>query len=619
MSFSSGLYVKMFTDMMSEGFIVIDKEGKIQVYNNKAKEIFGLRSDYRVSHDKGRINHGDIVIIANNSIGQDDGKMDSESLRLIGVNDPNIQVGDSIVAIGIFNEENIIKSEFKVLKKGHDEKLLKLKSNFLEIDIEAIIDFPNKTMSIRVEDEEFTMDYINAIGHLVVLDKSTKDMKFYQSQGYTARVESINDLLRGEFYRAKGEDVQTLDVIGNNILETHKSDSIIKHFYQVAKGDDFSYLDEFEEINGYPTISTLLPVEENGKRVGAVLKVEDISEIRRVIDERDKAIQELEKAGELLLEEEALKKAFPSFVGNSQQIEYVKKMALKTSRTNSNVLILGESGTGKTLLAKSIHENSKIRDKPFVHVNCGAIPDNLLESELFGYERGAFTGARNEGKKGFFEMANGGTIFLDEIGDISQNLQVKLLQVIQEKNFYRVGGTETIKVDIRIIAATNKNLEEEMLKGSFREDLYYRINVFPIWIPPLRERKEDINPLIKLLLPKICEEIGFQNKRISAEAVNKLLKYNWPGNTRELENILERAVNLAEGNNILSKHVNLKIDKTETLGDGIMPLKDFLEEEEKKAIENTLLFYNGDRKMAIKALAISKTTFYEKMKKYNIK
>lgn len=618
MSFNSKSYVKMFTDMMSEGFIVIDDEGKIQVYNDKAKEIFGIRYDGQISHDKGKVNIGDIVIIGDNSIGQDDGKMDTDSLKLLGIRDNNINKGDSIIIIGVFGEEKIANPVYKTLKSGHKEDSLILKTRFLEIDIEVEINFINKIIKIKVRDEEYPMNYINSIGHMVILDEATKEMKFYQSHGYTARGESINDILKGKEYRAKGKDTETLDVIGKNIFEIHKSGSIIQQFFDVAKGKDISYIDEFEEINGYPTMCTLLPVESNNKRIGAALKVEDISQIKKIILERDNAISQLEKAESQLNEEKTLNEAFPNFVGDSNQIEYVKRMALKASKTNSNVLILGESGTGKTILAKSIHHNSKLKDQPFIHVNCGAIPETLLESELFGYEKGAFTGARSEGKKGFFEIANGGTIFLDEIGDISHNLQVKLLQVIQEKSFYRVGGTEKIVVNIRIIAATNKNLEEEMLKGNFREDLYYRINVFPIWIPPLRDRKQDINSLIDLVLPKICDEIGCKPKRISSEAINIILKYDWPGNVRELENILERAVNLAEGNNILSKHIAIKVNKPNNETKDIMPLKQYLEEYEKMAIEKALLFYGGDKKKSMEALEISKTSFYEKIKRYNI-
>lgn len=618
MSFNSEIYVKMFTDMMSEGFIVIDNDGKIQIYNNKAKEIFGISYDGQSNHDKGKINIGDIVIIGDNSIGQDDGKMDSNSLKLLGVNNSNIDKGDSLIVVGVFNKDGTIAPVLKTLKNGHKEDNLRLKTNFLEVDIEVEMNFVNKIISIKVRDEEFTMRYINAIGHMVVLDGLTKQVKFYQFHGYTARGESINDILKGKEYRAKGKNSETLDVIGKNIFEIHKSDSIIQQFFNVAKGEDISYIDKFEEINGYPTMCTLLPVENQKKRIGAALKVEDISEIKNIIMERDNAISQLEKAEFQLIEEKVLNKAFPNFVGHSEQIEYVKRMALKASKTNSNVLILGESGTGKTILAKSIHQNSKLKDKPFIHVNCGSIPETLLESELFGYEKGAFTGARSEGKKGFFEIANGGTIFLDEIGDISANLQVKLLQIIQEKSFYRVGGIEKITVNIRIIAATNKNLEEEMQKGNFREDLYYRINVFPIWIPPLRERKQDINSLIELVLPKICNEIGCKPKRISSEAINLILKYDWPGNVRELENILERAVNLAEGNNILSKHITIKLNKQENRNTDIVPLKQLIDEYEKSIIEKALSLYRGDKKKAMETLKVSKTTFYDKLKKYNI-
>lgn len=621
MKFNSKSHVKMFTDMMNEGFIVIDSEGEIQIYNYKAKEIFGIRYGEQISHDKGNIDLGDIVIIADNDIGNDDGKLDSKSLEVLGIVDRDIQEGDALIAIGIYNKDRNekIKTVYKVLKKENKEDKLTLETRFLEVDVEVEMDFTNREIIIRVNGQEFRMFYISAIGHMVILDKLTKEMKFYQSQGYTARNESINDILKGNNYRAKGKDTEALDVIGKHIFEIHKSASIIQQFSQVAEGENISYIDKFEEINGYPTICTLLPIENKGQRIGAVLKVEDISEIEKLTSERDSVIRELKKAEEQLLEEEVLNKAFPRFVGNSKQIQYVKRMALKASKTNSNVLILGASGTGKTILGKTIHENSKLKGMPFIHVNCGAIPENLLESELFGYEKGAFTGARSEGKKGFFELANGGTILLDEFGDIPQNLQVKLLQVIQEKKFYRVGGIDEIIVDVRIIAATNKNLEKEMLNGKFREDLYYRINVLPIWIPPLKERKEDINTLVNLLLPRICQEIDCENKRISSEAMNLILRYDWPGNVRELENILERAVNLTDGKNIMSNHIMLQFDKNKDMSKKVLSLKELLEEQEKIAIEEALLLHHGDKSEVMKTLDISKTTLYERLKRYNIK
>jgi transcriptional regulator with PAS, ATPase and Fis domain len=219
-----------------------------------------------------------------------------------------------------------------------------------------------------------------------------------------------------------------------------------------------------------------------------------------------------------------------------------------------------------------------------------------------------------------FELAEGGTIFLDEIGEISLLLQVKLLQVLQDKSFFKIGGNKNIEVNVRIIVATNRNLEDEMLKGSFREDLYYRINVFPIWIPPLRERKQDIYPLVQNMLPMICSRIGCESKRVSGEALSILSGYEWPGNIRELENILERAVNLAEGNTILSTH--LAINKIKNIKKHevkqIESLKEAIIETEKKAITNAILLSGGDKKAAMKLLNIGKTSFYEKIKKYNI-
>ncbi|NLX61956.1 MAG: sigma 54-interacting transcriptional regulator [Tissierellia bacterium] len=609
--------VRMFTDMMSEGLIVIDNEGKIQVYNQKAKEIFGIANNGQYYHDRGEISPGDIVIIGDNALGIDDGNLNAKKLEVLGIYDESIQKGDALVAIGVYKKGNMAPV-YKSLKAEDIEKTLKLNTKYLGVDIGIIIDFVNKIITIQVNDEKYTMNYINSIGHMVIVDGNSKKMKFYQSNGYTARGESISDILAGKSYRAKGEDTEVLGVIGRDIFEIHRGSSTIQEFYEVAKGKNISYKDQFKEINGFPTLCSLIPLDKEGKRIGAALKVEDISEIRKVINERDKALQELEKAEKELKVKKSLNKAFPDIVGDSKEIENVKKLALKAAKTNSTVLILGESGTGKTILARAIHENSERKDKAFVHVNCGAIPPNLLESELFGYEKGAFTGARSEGKRGLFEIANGGTIFLDEIGDLPIDLQVKLLQVLQNRYFYRVGGTERVEVDVRIISASNKNLEEEMMKDRFREDLYYRISVFPIIIPPLRERIEDIYPLVENLLPKICNKTGSEPKRISAEALNLLTKYDWPGNVRELENILERAVILSENNTIFSKHIKIRNIQGKVESDGIVPLKEEIAQCEKDALKRALIYYKGDKKKAMKALQIGRTSFYEKIKKYGI-
>lgn len=617
--FQENPYITQFTDMMSEGFIFIDNRGNIQIYNHKAKEIFGVIYNPGIGHEAGKIEFGDMVILADNSIGRDDGGLSPEDLSLIGLVDKNIEVGDSLIAVGVYKGEGI-SPQYRYQKKDSREKEMVLNIIFRGLDIHIKIDFSQHVIDISINQENFQMHYVNAIGHMVLLDGETKKIKFYQSLGYTIREEGIYNILKGKNFLAKGKGAEVLNVIGRNIFQVHGEGNTIKEFYKAAAGENIQYQDKLTEINGRHTLCTLLPVDQDGKRIGAVLKVEDISELRKIIRERDEALKNLDEIGRRLKDREQEEITFPKMLGDSEELLYVKKLAYRASKSNSTVLLLGESGTGKSLFAEEIHRASKFHDKPFVHVNCASIPENLLESELFGYEKGAFTGAKNEGKKGLFEAAQGGTIFLDEIGELTPYLQGKLLQVLQSKTFMRLGSTKTIQVDLRIIAATNRNLEQEMMEGRFREDLYYRINVFPILIPPLRDRKQDIYPLVYGLLPKICTRIDCENKGISAEALQVLAQYQWPGNIRELENVLERAANIAEGNTILSTHLSIlkkkenHLDKPQKIG----PIKETLERVEKQVIEEALNFYNGEKQLVMKALGVQKTQFYEKLKKYSI-
>ena len=315
---------------------------------------------------------------------------------------------------------------------------------------------------------------------------------------------------------------------------------------------------------------------------------------------------------------------FDVLVGKAPRMHEVYGLIQQVAPSRSTVLISGESGTGKELAAKAIHNNSTRSDKPFITVNSGSLPPDLLESNLFGHLKGAFTGAVSP-KKGLFEVANGGSIFFDEIGTIPLETQAKLLRVIQEKEFMRLGGVDTIKVDVRIIAATNSELRQLVDQGGFREDLYYRLNVINITLPALRQRKEDIPLLVNHFLVKYGEENGRPNLTIEREALQVLVEYEWPGNVRELENVIERAVVLAEGNTIdrrlIPEHVraapSFRVPPVVVPEEGIS-FREVITDFEKKLIESSLLTSGGVQKKAAQLLGLKPTTLNEMIKRYNI-
>jgi Nif-specific regulatory protein len=343
--------------------------------------------------------------------------------------------------------------------------------------------------------------------------------------------------------------------------------------------------------------------------VSQALKVQHLieSERRQLVEENTHLRQELRERYD-----------FSNIMGTSSPMRQVYEQIAQVARTNTTVLIRGESGTGKELIAHAIHYNSLRGKKPFVKVSCAALPESLIESELFGYEKGAFTGAQAR-RKGRFELAESGTLFLDEIGEVNPGTQVKLLRVLQEREFERLGGTETIRANVRLIAATHKDMEQMIADGQFREDLYYRLNVFAIFVPPLRERKSDLLLLSDHFLEKFSRAHGKRIKRISTPAIDMLTSYHWPGNVRELENCLERAVLVCDGNVIHAHHLPPTLQTAEASGTVTrLSLKDALAAYEKDLLQDALKTTRGNRAKAARLLNTTERILNYQVSKYGI-
>ena len=375
-------------------------------------------------------------------------------------------------------------------------------------------------------------------------------------------------------------------------------------------------------IEGKEALVMRLPLRENGELVGAVGKVmfRDVQELRTLAEKLDLLENKIKFYEKELQQYQKYRYTFRSIVGNSPALLRAKALAEKAASGKSTVLLLGESGTGKELFAHAIHAASARDKNPFVRVNCGAIPAELLESELFGYEEGAFTGAKKGGKIGKFEAANGGTIFLDEIGDLPLAMQAKVLRVLQEKEVERVGSNQIQQLNIRVIAATHRDLEKMVVSGEFRRDLYYRLNVFTINIPPLREREGDISILSDYLLGKVERELGSSPKVLDKRVEELFNLYSWPGNVRELQNALERALNVAEGQKILIRDLPLYLQDLEG-GQKIkvlQPLTLEIAEAERRAILKALELTAGNKAKAAEKLGIHRTNLYRKMEKYGL-
>ncbi len=336
--------------------------------------------------------------------------------------------------------------------------------------------------------------------------------------------------------------------------------------------------------------------------------------------------QELKKENIELKKQLGLLVGGGDIIGRDHQMRKVMEMVESVADSRATVMITGESGVGKTLVARSIHARSARKDQPFIEVSCGSLPESLLESELFGHAKGSFTGAVAD-KEGKFQVADGGTIFLDEIGDAPLSMQIKLLRVIQDKVFERVGDNKTVHADVRLVVATNKDLDEEVREGRFREDLFYRVKVVSIHMPPLRERLGDLKLLAEHFLTKYAAENGKRIEGISDEALHLMQMHSWPGNVRELENVIERAAILTNATTVLPEDLPFDASKVDRSGGpgiimtgpgSVVPLKDALEEPEKEIIRNALMAYDWSRARAADALGINRSTLFKKMKKFGL-
>lgn len=392
---------------------------------------------------------------------------------------------------------------------------------------------------------------------------------------------------------------------------------VLPHFHlEKVYKTETAEISDFLEKNGIRYIVHRIPIVQGGKVIGAIGKVmfRQLNEVSELFKKLQMAENKANFYQRQYAQAESAKFTWEHLLTVDPYMEKLKKSGAKAAKGRSTVLIRGESGTGKELFAHAIHNSSARSAGKFVVVNCAAIPEDLLESEFFGYDEGAFTGARQKGKIGKFDLANGGTLFLDEIGDMSLSLQAKLLRVLQEREFYRVGGTIRIQVDVRIIAATNRNLEVMVKEGLFREDLYYRLNVISLNIPPLRDRLHDIDYLIAQLTAELNHVLGTTITGMEDDAKEVLLSYSWPGNVRELRNVLERAMTFAEYGKI----------KLEDLPDYLIGQKfeqqpvSLVENAERETIRKALAQVQGNKVKAARLLGISRSGLYEKIKKYNL-
>lgn len=600
-----GRLLSQALDRSNEGILIVAPNGRITFCNERARELLGLIPSAGPGHDAGKLLPGDIVLLANSSLGSDDGGMEPSHLALIGISPSAAKPGDAVVAIGIVGSEIgsgscIARSrpssepiQVHRLWPGGDGKTHRLTARLSEAD---------KLASIIVDDVKVDFKYRISVGHGAIVDPHTFNFKFYETPGYTARGETMKDIISGKAYAAKLDGRSLFQVEGSSIFSLCPGELAGEATGNIRRLGPKDGL-----VNGIPLRYRVEPLKLPGERDQAACIYLTPSH-----DLSAKLTRSFVMSSN---------PAFSRIAGSSLALCECVRLAERAAASSCPILLAGESGTGKSLLARAIHAASPRRGGPLVVVNCAAIPNTLLESELFGYGPGAFTGALRSGKKGRFAEADGGTLLLDEVSELDLSSQAKLLHVIEDGIIQPLGASSARYVDVRIIAATNQDLRRMVDEKKFRADLYYRLNVFPINLPPLRERPDDIPDIVIAFLKKLQAEYG-REITVSNACMNALVSYHWPGNVRELENVLERAALLSEDGLVdlsdLPAHIRGSDSMREFGSSRPLSLDEARRAAEKSAILDAIRYCQGNHTRAMKLLGIGRTTFYQKLKELRI-
>ncbi|MBO8139125.1 MAG: sigma-54-dependent transcriptional regulator [Thermosipho sp. (in: Bacteria)] len=557
-------FYKTVLGSIVEGVIIIDKDARILYINKTAVRLLNLSGDFIGKPVTKVIPNTRLHIVVRTGIPEIDEVQHVGENIIVTSRIPLKDKNDNIVgAVAVFRDITSVRKLAEEITNLHE----------IEARLKAIIDSTYDAISVADE-----------YGNVVLVNKAYTELTGFKPEEVIGKPATVDV--------AEGESIHM------TIAKTKKP--IYNARLKVGPTK--------KEV-----IVNAQPLFIKGKFSGSVAVVHDVSRILALT-------RELEEMRRIMRQVKA-QYTFEDIIGNSEKIVIAKEQAKKVAKTPATVLLRGESGTGKELFAHAIHNESKRKDGPFVSVNCAAIPENTLELELFGYSEGAFFGAKSEGKTGLIEEADGGTLFLDEIGKMPLSIQAKILRFIETKEFLPVGSTKVKKVDVRIIAATNMDLEGLVKKEKFLADLYFRLNVFPIYLPPLREIKEDIPILVKCISKKIAQQFGRKVDDVSSVAIKYLMSYEWPGNVRELENVIGRAIiNMNINETVLEKRhfPTLFLEKTTENYKYEGSLKSLIEDFERKIIETVLKENNGDRTKTAKKLGISLRTLYYKMERYGL-